>query len=138
MSLNKVILIGNLTRNPEPRKTGGGTSVCGFDIAVNRKFKGANGEAKDEVTFVSCEAWGKTADNVCQYLSKGSQVLIEGRLKLDQWEKDGVKKQRLSVVCETVQFLNGKKSAEKEAAGENFESQSQPSSSAEKPYDLPF
>ena len=138
MSLNKVFLIGNLTRNPEARKTGGGTSVCGFDIAVNRKFKGANGEAKDEVTFVSCEAWGKTADNVCQYLSKGSQVLIEGRLKLDQWEKDGVKKQRLSVVCETVQFLNSKKSAEKEAAGENFETQSATNSSAEKPDEMPF
>ena len=138
MSLNKVFLIGNLTRNPEARKTGGGTSVCGFDIAVNRKFKGANGEAKDEVTFVSCEAWGRTADNACQYLAKGSQVLIEGRLKLDQWEKDGVKKQRLSVVCETVQFLNGKKSAEKEAAGENFETQSAPNSSAEKPDNLPF
>lgn len=138
MSLNKVFLIGNLTKDPEARKTSGGTSVCGFDIAVNRRFKGANGEPKDEVTFVSCEAWGKTAENICRYLSKGSQVLIEGRLKLDQWEKDGVKKQRLSVVCENVQFLNGKKSAEKEAAGENFETQSATNSSAEKPDDLPF
>lgn len=138
MSLNKVYLIGNLTKDPEARKTGGGTSVCGFDIAVNRRFKGANGEPKDEVTFVSCEAWGKTADNVCEYKKKGDPVLIEGRLKLDQWEKDGVKKQKLSVVCETVQFLGSKKGAEKEATGENFETQSAPTSSAEKPSDLPF
>ncbi len=138
MSLNKVFLIGNLTKDPEARKTSGGTSVCGFDIAVNRRFKGANGEPKDEVTFVSCEAWGKTAENVCQYKKKGDAVLIEGRLKLDQWEKDGVKKQKLSVVCETVQFLGAKKGAEKEAGGENFETQSAPTPSAEKPDNLPF
>ncbi len=109
-SLNKVLLIGNLTRDPEMRVTPKGTEICQFGIAINRKFKGDDGSARDEVTFVDLEAWAKTAALVSKYLTKGSPVMIEGRLKLDSWEdkETGAKKQKLKVVVENVQFLGSK------------------------------
>lgn len=112
--LNKTFLIGNLTRDPELRVTPKGTAICQFGLAVNRQFKDESGQSRDETTFVDIEAWGKQADLVAKYLTKGSPAMIEGRLKLDQWEdkQSGQKRSKLKVVLENVQFLgSGKRDA---------------------------
>lgn len=107
-NFNKVFLMGNLTRDVEIRHTSGNNAVGNFGIATNRKFKTQSGEQREEVTFVDCEAWGRTAEVMSQYLSKGRPVFIEGRLKLDRWEdkKDGSKRSKLSVVVENFQFID--------------------------------
>ena len=93
-NLNKVMLMGNLTRDIELKVLPQGNQTVGnFGIAMNRKFKSTSGEEREEVTFVDCEAWGRTAEIMKQYLSKGRPVFIEGRLKLDQWEDKEGKKQ---------------------------------------------
>ena len=104
-SLNKVMLIGNLTRDPEKRFTPGGQAVSDITLAMNRKYKASNGEMREEACFVTVELWGKTAENVVEYKRKGDPLFVEGRLKLDQWEKDGQKHSRLKVVGESIQFL---------------------------------
>lgn len=106
-SFNKVILVGNLTRDPELRYTPKGTAVAKIGIAVNRVYTNEAGEKKEEVTFVDVDVWGRTAENVGQYMRKGRPIMIEGRLKLDQWDdkQTGQKKSRLGVVAESVQFL---------------------------------
>ncbi len=107
-SFNKVILMGNLTRDVEIRHTPSNTAVGNFGIAVNRRYRTQSGENREEVTFVDCEAWGRTAEVMSQYLSKGRGVMIEGRLKLDQWEdkNGGGKRSKLSVVVENFQFVD--------------------------------
>ena len=107
-SFNKVILMGNLTRDVEIRHTGSNTAVGNFGLAVNRRYKTQAGEQREEVTFVDCEAWGRTAETMSQYLSKGRPVMIEGRLKLDQWDdkSGGGKRSKLSVVVENFQFVD--------------------------------
>lgn len=105
---NRVILIGNLTRDPEVRYTPQGTSVCNFGIAVNRKFKQGD-ETKEEVTFINIVVFGKQADTCGQYLNKGSSVLVEGRLKENRWEtEEGQKRSRHEVVAQSVRFLSRK------------------------------
>jgi len=106
-SFNKVILVGNLTRDPELRYTPKGTAIAKIGLAVNRVWTNEAGEKKEEVTFVDVDIFGRTAENVGQYMRKGRPILIEGRLKLDQWDdkQTGQKKSRLGVVAETVQFL---------------------------------
>src|SRR5271170_3059637 len=106
-SFNKVILMGNLTRDPELRYTPKGTAIAKIGVAVNRVWTNEAGEKKEEVTFVDVEVWGRTAENVGQYMRKGRPMLVEGRLKLDQWDdkQTGQKRSRLGVVAETVQFL---------------------------------
>lgn len=104
-SLNKVMLIGNLTRDPEKRFTPAGQAVSDISLAMNRKFKASNGEMREEACFVTVELWGKTAETVVEYKRKGDPLFVEGRLKLDQWEKDGQKHSRLKVVAESIQFL---------------------------------
>jgi len=108
--LNKVFLIGNLTRDPELRVTPKGTAICQFGIAVNRQFKDESGATRDETTFVDIEAWGKQGELVSKYLTKGSLAMIEGRLKLDQWEDktSGQKRSKMKVVLDNVQFLNSR------------------------------
>ncbi|MEX0877211.1 MAG: single-stranded DNA-binding protein [Phycisphaerales bacterium] len=107
-SFNKVLLMGNLTRDVEIRHTPSNTAVGNFGIAVNRRYKTQSGEQREEVTFVDCEAWGRTAEVMGQYLTKGRPVFIEGRLKLDQWEdkNGGGKRSKLSVVVENFQFVD--------------------------------
>jgi single-strand DNA-binding protein len=107
-SFNKVILAGNLTRDPELRYTPKGTAVARLGIACNRKWKSETGEMKEEVTFVDVDAFGKTAETIGQYLKKGRPILIEGRLRYDTWEdkQSGQKKSKLSVVLENFQFLD--------------------------------
>ena len=104
-SLNKVLLIGNLTKDPELRKTPGGMAVSDLRLAVNRRFKTATGENRDETCFLNVTVWGRQAETCAEYLNKGSPVLVEGRLKYDEWEREGQKQSRVSVVAERVQFL---------------------------------
>ena len=106
-SFNKVILAGNLTRDVEVRFTSGGTAVTEVGLAVNDRVK-KNGEWTDETTFVDVTMWGRTAEVAGEYLSKGSNILIEGRLKLDQWEKDGQKHYKLRVAAEKMQMLGSR------------------------------
>lgn len=106
-SFNKVILVGNLTRDPELRYTPKGTAIAKIGVAVNRVWTNEAGEKKEEVTFVDVDVFGRTAENVGQYMRKGRPILIEGRLRLDQWDdkQTGQKKSKLGVVAEIVQFL---------------------------------
>lgn len=107
-SVNKVTLIGNLTRDPELKYTPKGTAVCKFGIACNRKWKDDSGQQKEDVTFIDVDAWGRTAEAISQYLKKGRPIYIEGRLKLDQWDdkQTNQKRSKLGVVCESFQFLD--------------------------------
>jgi single-strand DNA-binding protein len=108
-SFNRVILVGNLTRDPELRYIPSGTAVTEIGLAVNDRRKGANGEWIDETTFVDVTLWGRQAEVATEYLSKGSSVLIEGRLKLDSWQdKEGQKRSKLRVVGERMQMLGSK------------------------------
>jgi len=122
-SLNKVLLIGNLTRDAELRVTPKGTSVAQFGLAVNRKFKKDDNTDGEEVTFVDIEAWGKQAELVAKYLTKGSPAMVEGRLKFDQWEdkQSGQKRSKLKVILENVQFLGTRGGAETDAGGNSRE-----------------
>jgi single-strand DNA-binding protein len=106
---NKVILIGNLTRDPELRYTPKGVAIAKFALAVNRTWKNEAGEQKEEVTFVDIDAFGRQAELIGQYLKKGHPFMVEGRLKLDQWDdkQTGQKRSRLGVVLEGFQFLGG-------------------------------
>tara|TARA_R110002096_G_scaffold173781_2_gene348188 strand:- start:392993 stop:393400 length:408 start_codon:yes stop_codon:yes gene_type:complete len=107
-SFNKVMLMGNLTRDIEIRHTPSNTAIGNFGLAVNRKYKTQSGEQREEVAFIDCEAWGRTAEVMAQYLSRGRPVFIEGRLKFDQWEdkNGGGKRSKLSVVVDNFQFID--------------------------------
>jgi single-strand DNA-binding protein len=108
-SFNRVILLGNLTRDIELRYLASGMAVTDIGLAVNDRRKNANGEWIEEVTFVDVTVWGRTAEVMSEYLSKGSPVFIEGRLKLDSWEgQDGQKRSKLKVVCERMQLIGGR------------------------------
>ncbi len=101
--------MGNLTRDPELKQTPSNQPVAQIGIAMNRKFKDRDGNMREEVTFVDCEAWGRTAEVMAQYLSKGRPVFVEGRLKLDQWQdKEGNNRSKLKVVIENFQFVDSK------------------------------
>jgi single-strand DNA-binding protein len=107
-SFNRVILLGNLTRDIELRYLQNSMAVADIGVAVNDRRKNANGEWIEEVTFVDVTVWGRTAEVMSEYLSKGSPVFIEGRLKLDSWEKDGQKRSKLKVICERMQLIGGR------------------------------
>ena len=106
-SFNKVILLGNLTRDPEVRYTPKGSAVADLGIAVNRQYTLENGEKREEVTFVDVTFWGRTAEVAGEYLKKGRPVFIEGRLQLDTWDdkQSGQKRRKLKVIGETMQML---------------------------------
>jgi len=107
-SFNKVILAGNLTRDPQLSTLPSGTPVAEFGLAVNRKWKGKDGSNNESVTFVDIRAFARSAELINQYLNKGSPILIEGSLRYDQWEnKEGQKRSKLYVVVDTFQFLGG-------------------------------
>jgi len=107
-SFNRVILLGNITRDIELRYTPSGMAVTDIGLAVNDRRKNAAGEWVDETTFVDVTLWGRTAEIAAEYLSKGSPCFIEGRLKLDTWETDGQKRSKLKVVCEKMQLIGGR------------------------------
>ena len=112
-NLNQVFLIGNLTRDPELRYVPSGTAVANLGLAVNQVFTTQEGERKEEVCFVRIVVWGKQAENCSQYLSKGSQIFVEGRLQSRSWEtEDGTKRNTLEVVARRVQFLDRSKLGE--------------------------
>jgi single-strand DNA-binding protein len=116
-SLNKVLLIGNLTRPPELRYTPSGTAVADLRLAVNRNYSTQTGERREETCFLTVVVWGKQAESCGEYLDKGSQVFVEGRLQTRDWEgKDGQKRSATEVVAERVQFMNRVKGAPGAAA----------------------
>ena len=107
-SFNRVVLLGNLTRDPELRYIQSGMAVTDIGLAVNDRRKGPSGDWIEEVTFVDVTVWGRNAEIASEFLTKGAPVLIEGRLKLDSWEKDGQKRTKLKVVCEQLRLVGSK------------------------------
>jgi single-strand DNA-binding protein len=112
-SYNKVLLMGNLTRDPEVRYTPKGTAVAKLGVAVNERYTTAEGEQRESTTFVDVDVWGKQADTISQYLSKGSPIFIEGRLRLDTWDdkESGQKRSKLKVICDRFQFIGASRSS---------------------------
>src|SRR5437763_7427278 len=133
-NFNKVILAGNLTRDPELRYTPKGTAIAKLGMAINRTWKNEAGETKEEVTFVDVDAFGRTAEVIAQYLKKGRPILMEGRLRLDQWDdkQTGQKRSRLGVVLESFRFVGGGTRNEAPGSGgfENAPRRSAPSAPA--------
>ena len=131
-SFNKVILMGNLTRDPDVRATGtSGMKVARLGVAINERRRDRNGNVQDFPVFVDVDAWDKLAELCGQYLAKGSSVLVEGRLQMDSWEKDGVKHQKLKVRANTIKslpkgdrFANGPKPVAEPVASETSEGDS--------------
>ena len=131
-SLNKVLLIGNLTRDPELRYIPSGTAVANFGLAMNRVYTTQDGERKEDACFVDIVTWGKTAENCANYLTKGRPVFVEGRLQFRSWEtEDGQKRSKLEVVAQRVQFLGGRRTEEEMSEAEGM-------GGAEAADDIPF
>ena len=108
-SYNKVLLMGNLTRDPELRYTQSGQAVCNFTIAVNRYYNDKSGQRQEDTSFLRITVWGKQGENCAQYLAKGRQVGVQGRLEWREWEaQDGSKRQAVEVVADSVQFLGSR------------------------------
>jgi single-strand DNA-binding protein len=124
-SFNRVVLVGNLTRDPEMRYIPSGTAVCEITIAINDRVK-RNDQWVEETTFVDITLWARLAEITSEYLSKGSPVLIEGRLKLDRWEKDGQKHSKLRVVGEKMQMLGNREGGRGGGGGGSRSSSSAP------------
>jgi len=145
-SFNKVLLLGNLTRDPELKHLPSEQAVANIGLAVNRRFKTREGESREETTFVDCEAWGRTAEVMSQYLQKGRPVFIEGRLKLDTWQdRDGGNRSKLRVVIENFQFVDSRGGDDSGGGSSPARSgasrQSSPSELADEPIgegDIPF
>ena len=108
LNINRVLLAGNLTRDPELRCFSNDRNVCNFGIAINRRTKGADDQPRDEATFVDCEAWGRDADAIAKNFSKGRGIFIEGRLKLETWDdkKDGSKRSKMKIVVERFHYVD--------------------------------
>ena len=108
-SFNKVILLGNLTRDPEMRVTVNGNSICKLGLAVSRTYNTRDGERREETAFIDIDAFGKQAEVIAKYMRKGRPIMIEGRLKFDQWEtNEGQKRSKLGVILENFQFIGGR------------------------------
>ena len=149
-NVNKVFLMGNLTRDVELKYTPSDQPVANLGIAVSRRYRTREGEDRDETTFVDCEAWGRTAEVMNQYLSKGRPVFVEGRLKLDQWEdrETGKTRSKLRVVIENFQFVDspggsgsGRTGSRPQPAAATTTGQTAPSGGPHEPVtedDIPF
>lgn len=133
VTFNRVILAGNLVRDPEIRYLPSGTSVTSFGIAVNYKYK-QNNELKEEVSFFDIVVFGKQGENCAEYLSKGRPVLVEGRLRQRRWESEGTKRSKIEVVADGVQFLGSPRSA----AGEGGSGGASPQGAETPDEDIPF
>lgn len=117
MSINRVIISGNLTRDPELRSTAGGLPVLGFGVAVNDRRKNQQtGEWEDYPNFIDCTMFGARAESLSRYLSKGTKVSIEGKLRWSQWERDGQKRSKLEVIVDEIEFMNSRPAASPAAA----------------------
>jgi len=134
--LNKVFLIGNLTRDPELRYTGSGKAVCNFDLAVNQSYKdAASNETKKDTLFIKISVWNKMAEVCAEYLKKGSKVLVEGRLRMEKWESEGKTRTKIDVQAQRVQFLSARGAAPGEPVPEVPE---EPEESQAVDDDIPF
>jgi len=135
-SVNKVMLLGNLTRDPELRYTPQGTAVCSFGLALNHSYKNKQtGQKVEDVTFIEVEAWARTGEITAEYVKKGSQIFIEGRLKQDRWETpDGRKTSRIKVIALRVTFVGSRPGAKKEGESE----EAPPATDEASSEDIPF
>ena len=132
---SKAIITGNLTRDPELRSTTNGSSVCSFSVAVNRVYRDANGENKEDVSFIDCSAWGKLGEMIAQYAKKGSGVLVSGRLSQRSFEgKDGVKRSRTEIVVEDFNFLGA---GNRENGNTGYSAPAQEGAATDVPDDIP-
>ena len=119
-NFNKVLLVGRLTRDPELKHLSN-QALAKIGLAIGDTYKTKDGEKREETTFVDCDAWGRTAEVMCQYLTKGSPVLVEGRLKFDQWQdKDGNKRSKLKVVIEKFEFIGGRGEGDQGGGQSNY------------------
>jgi len=139
---NKVILIGNLTRDPQLRYTPSQMAVCDLGLAVNRRWSSQDGQKREETAFVNCTAWGRQAETIQKYMSKGQPLLVEGRLTYSQWDgPDGKKRSKLEVTIERFQFLGGPRGAAPGAAAappQGAERQQTSGQEEQKPPDYDF
>ncbi len=117
-SFNQVTLMGNLTRDPELRSTPNGQNVCSFSLALNRSYKGADGDWKEVTDYVDIVAWGPLGERVAQYLTKGRPALVSGRLQSRSWEQDGAKRSKVEVVANDVTFLGGAPGGSAQSGGD--------------------
>lgn len=134
-SFNQVILMGNLTRDPELRQTPNGQSVCSFSLALNRSYKGSDGNWQEATDYIDIVAWGPLGERVSQYVTKGRPVLVNGRLQSRSWEQEGQKRSKVEVVAQDVTFLGGRgEGGDAPAGGSDFGggSSSKPSGSKKK------
>jgi single-strand DNA-binding protein len=135
-SFNQVILMGNLTRDPELRQTPNGQNVCSVSLALNRSYKGSDGNWQEATDFIDVVAWGPLGERVAQYLSKGRPALVNGRLQSRSWEQDGQKRSKVEVVAQDVTFLGGAGGGEgggnRQSGGDEFDQTPKPSKSAKK------
>lgn len=143
MAFNKVILMGNLTADPEVRTTPSGQSVTSFSLAVNRTFRGSDGNRREETSFINCTAWGNTGETIAKYVGKGRQLLVSGRLQQRSWEdkETGKRRSAIDVIVEEFSFVNDGRGSGVNAAGGSQKASSQPSADtaevdADEPIDL--
>jgi single-strand DNA-binding protein len=127
-SFNQVVLMGNLTRDPELRSTPNGQSVCSFSLALNRSYKGSDGNWQEVTDYVDCVAWGPLGERVAQYLQKGRPCLVNGRLQSRSWEQEGQKRSKIEVVANDVTFLGGAQGGDGGQSGGNSQPRQQSSS----------
>ena len=133
-SFNKVILMGNLTRDPELKTLPSQATVCDFSLAVNRRWKDTNGNDREEVLFIDCAAFGKTGETIAGNLTKGRPIHVEGRLRLEQWEQeDGQKRSKIRVVVEQFRFVDRKPSGNGQSAGGNGRSKRRTNGKSNRP-----
>ena len=118
-NINRVVVSGNLTRDPELRSTSGGTSVCSLRIAVNSRRKDESGQWVDKPNYFDVTVWGAQGENCAQYLAKGRPVAVDGRLDWREWEKDGIKRQSVSIIADSVQFLGSRDAPQSNGAVES-------------------
>ncbi|MCX6725129.1 MAG: single-stranded DNA-binding protein [Candidatus Saccharibacteria bacterium] len=119
-SFNQVILMGNLTRDPEVRQIPSGQAVCNFSLALNRSFKGADGEWQEATDYIDVVAWGPLGERIAQYLTKGSRCLVQGRLQSRAWEQDGQKRSKVEVNANDVTFLDSRSAGGDSEAGSSY------------------
>ncbi len=133
-SYNKVLIMGNLTRDPEVRYTPKGTAVCDLAVAVNRVYTTDTGEKREEVTYLDVEVWGRQAENAGQYLAKGRPVFIEGRLRMDSWDdkQTGQKRSKIKIVSDSVTFLGSRGEGGRSEGGESASPATRPSRPAQR------
>jgi len=130
-SFNQVILMGNLTRDPELRQIPSGQNVVNFSIALNRSYKDSNGEWQEATDYIDCVAWAGLAERIAQYLSKGRRCMVVGRLQSRSWEQDGQKRSKVEVLANDVTFLDSRGSSETSSTGGGAYDQTPPADDAQ-------